>query len=294
MRFRSTVLLSWRARRLSVAPASDRGSGALVPGRAAMSPTLTYIICTNPRSGSYLLCDGLASTSRAGRPREWFNPLGEEKRRARWGIDKSADAAYSSYLDHVRARSTTRNGISGIKLHFYQFVELAKKLAGLEGFQSLTTAGLMTKAFPNLKYLWLTRRDKARQAISYLLAIKTGKWWEIDGSKSGRSEDTIDDSDFEPREVGRLEEKLAQNDVAWQRYFESNDISPLIVYYEDLAADYRGTIARVLSWLGVHVADAVAVRPPRLKEQSTARNEDWLKRYMSFKTQTGSTPSEAG
>jgi LPS sulfotransferase NodH len=268
MRFRSTTLLSWRARQ--------------------RAPTITYVICTNPRSGSYLLSDGLASTRLAGRPLEWFSPHAEESRRARWGLDKSPDATYASYLDQVRVRSTTRNGISGTKLHFYQFTELVKKLTDVEGFEGMTTAEMMMKVFPNLRYLWLTRRDKARQAISYLLATKTGDWWIIDGGKLGRSEDTIAESDFDPLAVARLEETLAQNDGAWLSYFENNNVSPLIVYYEDLAADYRGTVVRILKWLEVPNADAVAVRPSRLKQQSTARNEDWLKRYMIFKAQQGS------
>ncbi|MBV8279471.1 MAG: sulfotransferase [Verrucomicrobia bacterium] len=276
MRFRSTILLSFRARQLARTLAGDRGE----------SPIISYFICTNPRSGSYLLCDGLASTSLAGRPREWFSPHGEKIRRVRWGLDKST---YATYLDQVRVRSTTRNGISGIKLHLYQFVELAKKLAEVEGFEGLTTVEIMTKAFPNLKYLWLTRRDKARQAISYLLAKKTGEWWIIDRGKLGKAEDTIDEFNFAPQEVARLEKTLTQNDVTWRSYFESNNISPLIVYYEDLAADYSGTVVRVLKWLGVPNADAVAVRPSRLKQQATTRNEDWLKRYLTYKAQQGST-----
>jgi trehalose 2-sulfotransferase len=279
MRFRSTILLSFRGRQLA---------GALAGGRGK-SPIITYFICTNPRSGSYLLCFGLASTSVAGRPREWFNPLGEERRRTLWGLDKSTHATYTTYLDQVRLRSATSNGISGIKLHRYQFVELAKRLAEVEGFEGLTTGEMMSKAFPNLKYLWLTRCAKARQAISYLLAMKTGNWWIMDGGRSSKSEDTIDESDFDPQAVARLEETLAQNDVEWQSYFEKNNISPLIVYYEDLAADYGGTVIRVLKWLGVPNADAVAVRPSRLKKQATTRNEDWLKRYMMYKTQQGST-----
>jgi trehalose 2-sulfotransferase len=269
MRFQGSILLSWRARQLA----------------RATAPTMTYVICTNPRSGSHLLCDGLGSTSLAGRPREWFNPRGEESRRPQWGLDKSPNATFAVYLNQVRARSTTRNGISGIVLHFYQFVELAKKLADVEGFEGLTTAEMMMKAFPNLKYLWLTRRDKARQAISYLLATKTGDWWMIDRSKLGKSGDKIDQPDFDPQAAGQLEERLAQNDVSWQSYFESNNISPLTVYYEDLAADYCGGVVRVLKWLGVPNAESVSVRPSRLKQQSTTRNEDWLKRYAMFKTE---------
>jgi trehalose 2-sulfotransferase len=265
--------------------------GGLVPG--ATCPSITYLICTNPRSGSYLLCDGLASTRLAGRPREWFNPLGEEIRRTRWGLDKSNDD-YALYLDQVRVRSTTRNGISGIKLHFYQFVEFSKKLAGTERFQGLRTAELMTKAFPNVRYLWLTRRDKARQAISYLLAQKSGDWTDIDGAKSSGSEKAIDEGEFDPQVVARLEDAFTRNDVAWQSYFESNNISPFTVYYEELAADYRGVIIRILKWLEVPNADAIDIRPSRLKQQSTGRNEDWLERYVMFRTQQGSTPGDTG
>lgn len=284
MRFRSTILLSWRARQLGGALAVERGDQAAQRAQSTTSPIVTYVICTNPRSGSYLLCDGLASTSLAGRPREWFNLLGEESRLRRWGLDKSKEP-YAAYLDQVRLRSTTGNGISGIKLHWHQFVDLTKKLANVEGFEGLTTPGMMTKAFPNLKYLWLRRRDKARQAISFLLASKTGYWCLIDWGNATRSEDTIDESDFDPQAVARLEEALAKHDDAWHAYFESNNIAPLIVYYEDLAADYRGTVIRVLKWLGVLDADALAVRPSRLKRQSTTRNEDWLKRYMLFRSQ---------
>ncbi len=48
------------------------------------APLMTFIICTNPRSGSWLLSDGLASSGLAGNPREWFNPIVEQKRRAEW------------------------------------------------------------------------------------------------------------------------------------------------------------------------------------------------------------------
>jgi trehalose 2-sulfotransferase len=289
MRFRGAILLSWRARQLGGAPVGDRGNQAIALAPGATLPIVTYVICTNPRSGSHLLSDGLRSTSLAGIPREWFNPLGEDRRRARWGLDKSADASYAAYLDQVRVRSTTRNGISGIVLHFYQFVELEKKLARVEGFGGLTTAEMMVKAFPNLKYLWLTRRDKVRQAISYLLARTTGDWWITDGGQSRKSEDTIGESGFDLEAIARLEQRLAHNDVAWQSYFENHNISPLIVYYEDLAADYAGAVVTILKWLGVPDANAVAVRSPRLKRQSTARNEDWLRRYTAFKTQQGST-----
>jgi len=107
-----------------------RGHGAVPVPRpgSGPAPALTYLICTNPRSGSWLLSEGLAATSRAGNPREWFNVLEEQQHRARWRMDSSTDLSYPAYLNLARALSTTSNGISGIKLHQYQLTELAKRM----------------------------------------------------------------------------------------------------------------------------------------------------------------------
>jgi LPS sulfotransferase NodH len=251
------------------------------------SPVATYIICTNPRSGSWLLSEGLASTSVAGNPREWFNILEEQQHRARWRIDNSADLNYEAYLGLARAASTTSNGISGIKLHYYQFVELPKKMEAIENRRGLTLDQLMARLFPKARYLWLTRRDKTRQAISYLLASGTGDWWTIEGASPDRHEDKTGDALFDPHAIARTEALLMENDAKWQSYFQNNGIVPFVIHYEDLVSDYSGTIVSILTWLRVPNADAVVVPPPRLKRQSDGRNDEWLTRYMEFKSDCG-------
>jgi trehalose 2-sulfotransferase len=246
-------------------------------------PTATYVICTNPRSGSWLLSDGLASTSLAGNPREWFNPLVEQQKRAQWRLNHSADLTYAQYLNQVHALGRTSNGICGIKLHYYQFDELLKKLATIDTLRGLPTAKVMATAFPNTKYIWLTRRDKERQAVSYQLACTMGQWWIIDGAGRNKGDDGPNEPEFDPRVIARLEETLRANDLKWQAFFRGAGITPLTVYYEDLASDYSGTIVRILNWLDVASADAAAIRPSRFARQSNAQNEDWLARYKAFK-----------
>jgi LPS sulfotransferase NodH len=276
-----SMLLSLRGRQ-------NAASLAVLSGESSL---ITYIICTNPRSGSSLLCEGLRSTFMAGRPREWFNPRWENFRRIRPGSNEIDDVAFAAYIDQVRLRSSTLNGISGIKLHFYQFGPLIERLLEVGGFEGLTPAEAVNKAFPNLRYLWLTRRDKARQAISYVLAKKTRNWWQT--NETVITSDTINESDFEPLTVAAIEEDLQQNDAAWQAYFAGNNIAPLTIYYEDLAADYRGTVISVLRWLGVPAADSAIVRPPHLKRQSDSVNEEWLLRYVMFRSQQGSQAPES-
>jgi trehalose 2-sulfotransferase len=252
----------------------------LVP---VMVPITSYVICTNPRSGSGLLSEGLASTSLAGNPREWFNPIEEQQHREEWHIEGSTDPGYSSYLDHVLEHGKTSNGIFGTKLHYCEFAELPKKLATIEKYRGLEISQLMLKAFPNLKYIWLTRRDKARQAISFHRARKTYEWWLIDGVRPIKPGESVDEPDFDAQAIQAAEQILLQNDRNWQLYFRNNNIAPLILDYEDLATDYKGNILRVLKWLCIPDAEAVSIPPPRLKRQSDSRSEEWLARYLNFK-----------
>src|SRR5438132_11091128 len=82
-------------------------------------PALVYVICTNPRSGSWLLSGGLTATGVAGRPREWFNPLEVQRQRAHWRLQHDADLSGRAYPGLAAALSTTPNGVSGVKIHAY-------------------------------------------------------------------------------------------------------------------------------------------------------------------------------
>jgi trehalose 2-sulfotransferase len=286
-------LLIHRAAYVSASPRGPSRSRAAARAAPPLSaPGVSYIVCTNPRSGSWLLCEGLASTRVAGNPREWFNPLEEQAHRAGWRMTHPSNLSHAAYLDLVRTQSTTSNGVSGTKLHYYQFAEL------LETSQTVNesggpTAEPLSRLFPDARHVWLTRRDKAQQAISLLLAEGTQEWWRIDGISRAR-ESSVAPLQFDPHVVARVERDLQESDRKWQAYFAAHDITPHVIHYEDLAADYSATIQGVLRWLGVAEAVDVCVPPPRLKRQADTRNQDWLARYERFKHEGGGPADDAG
>ena len=198
-------------------------------------------------------------------------------------MDHSTDLSFAAYFGVANSESVSSNGVSGIKLHQYQLAELSKKIAAIEGDRGLTDTGLMSKVFPTAKYIWLSRRDKARQAISLQIASSTREWWAIGGVSSNRHERKNADPEFDPRSIARTEAILAERDAKWQRFFHDNRVVPFVVYYEDLVADYAGGIRSVLKWLGTPDADGIAIPPSRLQRQSNARSEEWLARYLALK-----------
>ena len=149
-----------------------------------------------------------------------------------------------------RARSATPNGLSGVKLHYYQLTELRQQVAALARIKGLTDARVIARFFPGAQFLWLRRRDKARQAISLAIASQTEEWWAIDGVEPERREGERKDPTFDAREIARIEAAFVRGDLKWRSLFQELRVEPLIVDYEDMATDYPGVLQRVLSWLG--------------------------------------------
>lgn len=249
-----------------------------------MKPRIYYAICTNPRSGSWLLSEGLESTNVAGRPREWFHDSTEEEVCRRTGIPPPSQTGnYASYLAQLETAATTGNGVFGVKLHYYQFTTLSAKLRTVAALASVPMPQLLNAAFPEIKHVWLTRRDKVRQAVSYHKACQTDAWWQKEGLQPPRRPGTVSEPSFDPHNIERLENLLAANEQNWQTYFQQAGVEPLVIFYEDLAADYAGVIRQVVGWLGVPCDQSFHIPPPALVKQADSVNEQWIERYLQFK-----------
>ena len=135
------ALASWFRTRPAAAPIGHRG----------------YAICTQPRSGSNLLCQYLSSTDRLGHPLEYFNG---PARRALGMPDAPDDAR--GQIDLVLRRGATANGIYGVKLFAaQQHDRVAASVAWI-------------RALPELRFVYLERRDLLGQALSWARATQTG------------------------------------------------------------------------------------------------------------------------
>lgn len=237
-------------------------------------PKKSYMICTQQRSGSWLLAEGLEGTRVAGRPREYFNELTEGKFFKEWSV-----STYGDYLPKIRAMATSPNGVFGIKVHWCQFDPMIDKLKTVSALQHASTQAVLDKIFPELSFVWLSRRDRVRQAISHFRAIQTGQWWKI-GPANGDS--SASPMMLDCAAVLKLEQFAVNNDREWERLLSALGVTPLRIYYEDLAARYDSTIAEVLNWLGVS-SQASAIRQPRLIKQADEMSDKWVEEYTNYK-----------
>ena len=257
-----------------------------------MGPSFaSYIICTSPRSGSTLLCGLLAATGVAGRPGShfhepsldgWFDAYGLAGRAFR-----TQPEALRAVFDAVRERGTGGTGLFGLRMQQGSFAFFLEQLAVLHPDRPSDAARIKAEFGPTL-FVHLTRPDKLDQAISRVRAEQTGLWHRnADGTELERLSPPAEPH-YDPGAIARHRDDLAAHDAAWTTWFEDENIDPLRIRYDDLAGDPRGTLARVLSALGLDPEAAGAIQPPTAKLADTVSRE-WRRR---FEAETHEGPNE--
>lgn len=255
-----------------------------------ITPKISYIICTNPRSGSWLLGDGLASTGIAGIPREWFSMEAQGANetnlsRRRWGILPPCESrTYKEFVDNVLQYGTTPNGVLGIKCHQEQFELLPNKFRTIPAYAHVPLREIIPAVFPNLRYVWLYRHDKIRQAISYIRASKTNIWRiENKNDAANAVRMTPPPITYDDNEIDNYVEAFLRRDLFFQHYFDMVGVKPIRVCYEDLSENYEATIRKLLIALEIQEAKEVTIPPPPYIKLADKANDEWAMRYASHK-----------
>lgn len=248
-----------------------------------MSPTRVIAIASTARSGSTLLAEGLAATNEAGDPQEWFNPVtmfplgaaegvprislrghaGRTVRRLRrdprWWINhRFTRRSIEQYLDVMGRDATTDDGILAFKVQWNQYHPVVLR----HGFDA-------TYWGTDVQWVRTRRRDQVRQAVSLVRAVQTDMWT---ARHQARGTPTYD-----ARRIAAQVASIGRDESAWDAHFDSIGVTPLTVDYEQLDADYEGTMATVLTYLGIDAP----VPPRQLTRQGDALNDEWVARFRA-------------
>ena len=238
-----------------------------------MPPRLSYTIWFSQRTGSTLLSRALAATGMAGRPEEWLY-TGDTELMTHYGV---ADVA--ELQAHLWTLGSTPNGVFGLKHSFYepQVGRVLATLGTLPGSPppSAPRAAVWAHAFPHHRHIFMTRRNKVRLAVSWWKAIRTQEWHREPGAPAA-SRPPGGDYSFDA--INHLLCEATLREAGIQEFFAEAGIVPLTVVYEDFSADYAGTLARVLNFLGLDATDA-SIPPPPLAPTADAVNEAWVQRF---------------
>ena len=242
-----------------------------------------YVIATAPRTGSSLLSDALTATCQAGSPDEFFDlhPTNEQNWVNRFRVPEG-----TAYIDHLQAATSTRNGVFGFKLHWHQMPALCSRLLELqpdtESPAKRPVFDLIQERFPGVRFIWLTRRNKVAQAISYYRASETNRWRVWNDNRP-----TPPPSDRKPeysRDGIERHLRIVNNmDAGWREFFTAHKVPALLLTYEDFVQSYEPTVRRVLAFLSLP-SDGLVLPPPALRRLANAESDEWERRFREEMT----------
>lgn len=282
----------------------------------------SYLVCATPRSGSTLVCHALGETGVAGRPEEYFEALRHSGRPRRpeeyfLGVEDQSirdhlgeraigaepqprsplwsRAAYDRYLEWAVEAGTTPNGVFGAKLMWGYFGEFVSLLRNVPAYRDLPLAELLPAVFPELTFVRVVRANKVRQAVSLWKAVQTATWREDQATAKVASVEEQDSPPYRAfieehrpqlrflyKAIDHLLEQLLVEEASWDAFFEHAGIKPVLVLYENFAADYETATLRLLERLGL-APPADFELEPRMKRQSDRINDDWTRRYSELR-----------
>jgi LPS sulfotransferase NodH len=252
-------------------------------------PRRTLIICTQQRSGSTLLAEAIYFAGEMGSPHEYlsvgFRPFLE----TRW---RSPDL--QGYIASLHRFRTDPSGVFAIKLYWsdiFEFVRERKpgEFEGFAGAPAWRTADdtyrrilkILSETLPNPTFVYLTRRNKIRQAISLAVAGQTNLWRQY-------ADTNTDAAGFQAAyrfdEIVQFLAAIQNSDALWLNFFRANALPYLEIAYEDLAEDYIGTLRNLFDHLGRGDAP---IPTPRLRKHTEAYAQQWLGRFTEeFRART--------
>lgn len=250
----------------------------------AQLKTRSYLICTEPRTGSTLLSDGLTGTGIAGMPDEYFG-FGKDKDYWLTRFDAQNDF---DYIDQLVKKTSSSNGVFGAKVHWNHTKHLKENLV-VALRNELSNAGsaelefLLRTKLQSPQYVWLRRKNKIAQAISFYRASRSGVWRSIKG-RSDQYNVPDEALEFDPDAIDQFVKIFQKMDFSWNNYFRINRITALMIFYEDLAANYELVIRGVLKFLKLPMD--VNIPESTLDRQSDGRSLDWERNYRKLRAGT--------
>lgn len=246
----------------------------------------SYIICTNPRSGSTLLCGLLAQTGVAGQPESFFRGPSRQwwadHLQVAQAVDLTDPAFCASFLSAVRAEGQGSGNLFGCRLMHESLADLIT-IASCVHPELVDDLARIKAMFGRTTFVHLIRKNKVEQAISYVRAEQTGTWHVAPDGRAveQKGQPRVPHYDFD-----RIHQKVVEfeaQEAAWTRWFEQTGARPLIVQYSDLASDPKHELRRILNHLDLP-ANAADRATPGVRKLADALNREWVKRYWEERT----------
>ena len=215
-----------------------------------LSKLKKYAVISTPRVGSSLFCQSLEESGRLGWPVEWFNDLYIDQVNA---VSSTSHLEMQEYIDGLYYGTVNKdNHIFGVNFHVNQYIEWKKR-----GFD------ILSLGFDKIYYL--ERRNKFKQAYSYVKAMKT-KLWSAETEQLAGYENGVQIIITEQELVAGLKEILD-----WVKIYKSQ-----LQHYVAREFLFEDFVVDGATKAALEICDELEVLPPKIPKPIETANKQSL------------------
>jgi LPS sulfotransferase NodH len=217
-------------------------------------PKPTVMLAMTPRTGSTHLCAALHAAGLPFEPTEILNPRGPAG-------ELAARRGAHSFAAYIESLAATPGPLFMFKTGWLDFAPHASAARRL---------------FPDLRVVYLNRRNVAAQAVSDFRAKTFNLWHRRPGQP--RPDAATLAQGFDPDEIMRLLRALEAEKQAWETWFTANGVAPLRLAYEEFEPDVNIALRILAAVLQLPLQRV----PPGtgLEKLADATSADWTERVM--------------
>lgn len=236
----------------------------------------SYRIWTAPRTGHTLLARLLTDTEVAGTPGEHLTLHDEANLKEKYRV-----STYSAMVKAIQDACSGGAQIGGCKMDSYRDRHniLRDELLGMKGIRADDEErDLWADLFPDVKDMFLTRRNKVRQAVSWWKAIQDNEW-HIEAGKSRSTDQSFYKDKYDFNAILHLWKESMLREANMQDYFTNYQIKPLTLIYEDYIQDLEQTLKLIIDFL--EIEDQYAFPAVRYSKTADDVSEQWVERFKN-------------
>ena len=200
-----------------------------------------------------------------------------------WRNERINDEKFwSESIDEIIKSGSTSNSLFGTKLILGSqiFEQIAFQISLNREAAIANPLQIIEGKFSEVKYVFLSRRNKIAQAISWSKALQTNKWYRTTHELSASELDQKPIYNF--NQIDGLIQNIIFRERIFQTYFDRNEIEVYSLFYEDLNLNPSNQLLNLAQWLGIKLKPHFEQKS-MFTVQSDEESLKWEKMYIEDK-----------
>ncbi len=235
----------------------------------------SLIVAATQRSGSTLFCRDLELTGVVGATREWLQHSDLEERIRAYGLKPGTP--YAEVIREVVKRETNERGLFAAKIMWDTldaFFDIMRKDHPDE--TGPTKMDTFLRLFPNPKFVFINRRDKLRQAVSFVKSLQSGAWI----SREGKRLSSAGILHYDYIAIREAIDKFEKEELLWRAFFKDHSIPFAEVTYEDFVQNRSSGMKSALSLIGEPLDVRETPLNNEIRRMSDDINRQWRQAFL--------------